>query len=450
MASDLSKHINIRSKYVLTQNRHEPLFHQMLPYHAPKVFPKAPKVHRRRYPGGGGSDIGDYDSDSYQSVYRNWPQQIDDEIDDMFLARPSSSRAGSDVPVKAVHENPIEDGALALAGCDNHDLLRPNLIIRQPRAYPHLQQQNEEQRKTAAECKHRAAVDAVLTRQAYRNSPDHFNYVDSRVRRCLDESNKVTAELLAATRTNTQRESEERDEQRKHIRHRLFLKSNSPFSAAQSVVVSRLEEKLYATSPIDLLVQKNRTRCQYSNLPVVRRLNEIRIAEEAERNNQSRNLLHGAKVLSDVARRRRKEEEKRSAMADVSKDLQRQIRGKSAHAIGNALYAESLKNIKGSRNMHEANEECVKKCKSSMRSSRALMRQTQSHHGYESDEELERSMTAYSSGGGRATHRTIHMEMVDDHAIDNMNHNVRTSLEACRNQLKKMSYTSADMYAASR
>lgn len=461
--SELSKNINIRSKYVLTQKRHEPLFHQMLPYHAPPVFPKAPKL-ARRIPGTSlrpASEItGDEELDSYKSVYRNYPQQIDDEIDDMFLARPSSSRtamAKSSSPCSdatsadyapRVYENPHVDGALALAG-DDHEYV---IIRREPPKCPQLQQLNEQKRKCAAELKHREAVAACLSRRLYKDSADHFNYVDSRVQRCLDESNRQTAELFAATRVNTQRESEERDEHQKHIRHRLFLKSNSPFSAAQSVVVSRLEEKLYATSPIDLLAQKNRTRCQYSNLPVVRRMNELAIEAERDRE-QSRGLVFGSQVIAEANRRRRKELEKKAAMADVSKDLQRQIRGKSAHAIGAALYAESMKNIKSSRNVQEANEECVQKCKSSMRTSRALMRQTHARLGYDSDEEgqHQQSMTTYSSGGrGRSMNRTIHIDMVDDRALDNMNHNVMTSLEACRHQLANMSHTSTDMYAASR
>lgn len=454
LSSDLSKNqnINIRSKYVLHQNRHEPLFHEMLPYHAPPVFPKMPKHHHRRQHGGSNtSDAGtDDDTDStYRSVYRNWPQQIDDEIDDMFLARPSSytpsSRGHADVKAP-VH--PIVDGALALAGDDEE-----YVIIRKS-MYPHLQQQNADSRKTAAEEKHRARVDAVLsrsrcmTRSHYLNTPDHVDFVDARVRRYVDESERQTAELLAATRVNTQRESEERDEKKKHIRHRLFLKSNSPFSAAQSVVVSRLEEKLYATSPIDLLAQKNRTRCQYSNLPVVRRLNELAIEEERDRE-LNRELVDSSQVLAE-ARRRRRESQSRAAMGDMNKDLARAIRGKSAHAIGAALYAESMKNIKGSRNMHEANEECVSKCKSSMKTSRALMRQTQCRdvQGFHSEDEEEQRCVSY--GNGRQTHRTIHMELMDDRAIDNMNHNVMNSLEACRYQLKNMSHTSADMYAASR
>lgn len=449
MSSDLSKNsnINIRSKYVLHQNRHEPLFHEMLPYHAPKVFPKAPKIQSRRH-GRGGSETGDEsDTGSCRSVYRNWPQKIDDEIDDMFLSRPARSYYEDTHPNP--HQHPIVDGALALSGdADEYFIIRKS-------KYPQLEQLNAEQRKTLSQVKHQSAVDASLrrsrcmTRAQYLNTPDHVEHVDARVKRCLSESNRQTAELVACTRVNTQRESEERDVKQKHIRHRLFLKSNSPFSAAQSVVVSRLEEKLYATSPIDLLAQKNRTRCQYSNLPVVRHLNNLAIEEERDRVNCS-DFAESSSVLAE-ARRRRRESRSRAEMADLSKDLQRSIRGKSAHAIGAALYAESMKNIQSSRSVHEATEDCVSKCKSSMRSGRSLRKQTHCREvqGFASDDEqLQEQCMTYA--GGRATHRTIHMEMMDDRAIDNMNHNVMNSLEACRYQLKNMSHNSADMYAASR
>lgn len=448
-----NSNINIRSKYVLHQNRHEPLFHEMLPYHAPAVFPKAPKFRHRRHGAGAGSETGDDDdSSSCKSMYRNWPQQIDDEIDDIYL-RPSSARSCRSDATSQVHDNPIVDGALALVGDDDE-----YFIIRKS-MYPNLQQLNTEQRKTLAEVKRRSAVDAALsrsrcmTRAQYLNTPDHVDYVDSRVRRCLDESNRQTAELLAATRVNTQRESEERDDQKKHIRHRLFLKSNSPFSAAQSVVVSRLEEKLYATTPIDLLAQKIRTRCQYSNLPVVRHLNNLAIEEERDRV-LSGDLVESSSVLAE-ARRRRQDSLSRAAMGDVSKDLARAIRGKSAHAIGAALYAESLKNIQNSRNVHNANEDCVAKCKSSMKTSNALMKQAHCREiqGYASDEEEmheQSTQQSFSYAGGRMTHRTMHMESMDDRAIDNLNHNVMNSLEACRYQLKNLSHNSADMYAASR
>lgn len=446
MSGELSNNtnINIRSGYVLHQ-QNGPRFHELLPYHAPPVFPKAPKHHRRTHASTAGSEAGDRDmeddGDSYQSIYRNWPQQIDDEIDDMFLARPPSTDASQ----SQVNEHPIVDGALSLAG-DEDDYF----IIRKTR-YPILQRLNEEQRAAMAEIKHRAAVDAALarcsTRTAYVHSADHCDFVDSRVKRCLAESERQTAELLAATRVNTARESEERDERKKHIRHRLFLKSNSPFSAAQSVVVSRLEEKLYATSPIDLLAQKNRTRCQYSNLPVIRHLNEL-AAEEDREKEQCKGLNSTSAVLAE-ARRRRNESQSRGAMGDMSVDFKRAIRGKSATAIGAALYAESMKNIKSSRNVHEANQECMSKCES-VRSSRAVARQArQCQQGYESEEEC---MNYSGSARARATstHRTIHLEMMDDRAIDNMHHNVLNNLEACRYQLKNLSHTSSDMYAASR
>lgn len=461
-SSDLSKNqnINIRSKYVLHQNRHEPLFHEMLPYHAPAVFPKAPKPlhhhhHQARRHHAGGSETGDdEDTDSYRSIYRNWPQQIDDDIDDIYLPVRSSSRC-SDGVVSNATANPIIDGALALAGDDDE-----YFIIRKAH-YPALQQLNTEQRKSAAEIKHRAAVDTALnrsrcmTRRNYLNTPEHVDFVDGRVQRCLAESHRQTAELLAATRVNTQRESEERDDKQKHIRHRLFLKSKSPFSAAQSVVVSRLEEKLYATSPIDLLVQKNRTRCQYSNLPVVRRLNELAIEEERDKE-LNQDLVESSSVLKE-ARRRRLESESRAAMGDISKDLQRAIRGKSAHVIGAMLYAESMNKIKNSRNVHEANEECIAKSKSSMKSS-TRQSQCREVQGFATEAEALQAMQqslsqmhqTSSYSGGRLSHRTVHMEAMDDRALDNMNHNVINSLEACRYQLKNLSHTSSDMYAASR
>lgn len=448
-----NRNINIRSGYVLHQQRNGARFHELLPYHAPPVFPKIPK-HQRKVGGSSyaGSEAGDNqdvddDGDSYRSVYRNWPQQIDDEIDDMFLARPSSD-CGSQV---TVHENPIVDGALALTGDDDD-----YFIIRKTR-YPILQRLNEEQRASMAEIKHRAAVDAVLARCAnrtpYANSAEHCDFVDCRVKRFVAESERQTADLLAATRVNTQRESEERDDKKKHIRHRLFLRSNSPFSAAQSVVVSRLEEKLYATSPIDLLAQKNRTRCQYSNLPVVRRLNQLAVEEEREKD-QTRGLSDTSSVLAEARRRRLIDSHSRGTMAEISPDMKKAIRGKSATIIGAALYAESLANIKNARSAREA---ASSKCES-VRSSRTTVRKAQQssslqqhHGGFESEEEeCSRSYSGTASARGRSTHRTIHLEMMDDRAMDHMNHNVMNSLEACRYQLKNLSHTSSDMYAASR
>lgn len=400
MNEKLSKNqnINIRSKYVLN----EPFYHQLLPYRAPPTFPKVRKANNESDSNAGG----------YTSIYKNWPQHqaettnIDDEIDRFYLPG-CSSHSGDE-------EN---DGAF--------------LIHRSSQLSPSLDdgpRQHERPHNSGSSSSAQPHHHSHLSRRSNDRSSEieeqHQEYVENRVRKYLHEAEKQTSDLLALTRVNTNCHLEEKDDKAKHIRQRLFLRKNSPFSATQSLVATRLEEKLYATSPIDLLIQKNRTRCQYSNLPEIRKLNQLNIS--AERNRKvgqiSENRICAVPNMGEVG---------------ISKDLQRSIRGKSANAIGAALYADSMQKIKNSRNVHEANHECIAKYQRS------------------GNEEYDEEVSSYMAHQSRAssecrTIRTTHIEMMDDRAIDHLNQNVTNSLEACRNQLKNFAHTTSDMYSASR
>lgn len=399
--------INIRSKYVLSQ----PLYHHLLPYHAPPVFPNTLHHVRPRSACSSGAES------AYQSIYRNWPQRLDN-ADDF-----------EDLPGRCVDLPPEFDEV-------GEDEYGP---IRVPK-YQALHQRNVEQRQSATEAHYKEAVKRAARAspgaERYEDSVEHFQFVDNRVKQHIRDAERQTAELEAVTHSNTARENEERDEKKKKIRERLFLKQNSPFSSAQSVVASRLEEKLYATSPIDLLIQKNRTRCQYSNLPIIRRLNELAINEEKEnRRRRSSNPLNQPPTVYD----------KRLETMDMSKDLKRAIRGKSATAIGAALYAESMQNIKNSRNVHDSRQDCNSMVK--------YQRGGCCESGYEDCDAEVRAVTGHHSRASsveRRTIRSVHVEMMDDRALDHMNQNVMNSIEQCRYQLKNFSHTSSDLYAASR
>lgn len=104
---------------------------------------------------------------------------------------------------------------------------------------------------------------------------------------------------------------------------------------------------------------------------------------------------------------------------EISSGLKNAIRGKTASQISAALLAESEKNIKVSRNQEDF-----------------LVTQAR--------------QSSYSIGNAKVIRRSTHVEFVDDRLIDNLDHNVGSSLCDVKRQLQTFNQRSADLYYDSR
>lgn len=105
---------------------------------------------------------------------------------------------------------------------------------------------------------------------------------------------------------------------------------------------------------------------------------------------------------------------------EISSGLKSAIRGKTANQISAALLAESEKNIKVSRNQEDL---LITQSK----------QQLQSHFGR-----------------AKVIQRSAHFELIDDRLIDNLDHNVGSSLCDVKRQLQSFNQRTSDLYYDSR
>lgn len=104
---------------------------------------------------------------------------------------------------------------------------------------------------------------------------------------------------------------------------------------------------------------------------------------------------------------------------EISSGLKSAIRGKTANQITAALLAESEKNIKVSRNQEDL----------------MITHAKQTH---------------CQIGRAKVTQRSTHFELIDDRLIDNLDHNVGTSLCDVKRQLQSFNQRSSELYYDSR
>ncbi|XP_046809298.1 paramyosin, short form isoform X2 [Lucilia cuprina] len=112
---------------------------------------------------------------------------------------------------------------------------------------------------------------------------------------------------------------------------------------------------------------------------------------------------------------------------EMTKEFKRQIRGKSAQAIAQALLSESERNIKQSKR-----EEEDYMAQAMVRSSRAVSR-----------------LRSTSPEGGRISAHTYHIELMDDRMVDKLDHRVSSSLYNVKRQLSSLNQKTVEFYADS-
>lgn len=141
---------------------------------------------------------------------------------------------------------------------------------------------------------------------------------------------------------------------------------------------------------------------------------EIRTIRKLE---EQANERHLAKVMDDIEHIKARFNAHKDL--EISSGLKMAVRGKTASQITAALLAESEKNIKVSRNQEDL---MITQARSSMQ----------------------------SVGRAKVTQRSTRVEFVDDRLIDNLDHNVQSSLCNVKRQLQSFNERSADLYYDSR
>jgi len=115
-------------------------------------------------------------------------------------------------------------------------------------------------------------------------------------------------------------------------------------------------------------------------------------------------------------------------MSRMTNDFKRQIRGKSASAIAQALLSESERNMKSVKQQEENFM-----AQAMIRSSRATSRARSS-----------------SPGEGRITQHAYHLELMDDRLVDKLDQRVSSSLHNVKRQLSSLSQKTVEFYSDSR
>lgn len=167
----------------------------------------------------------------------------------------------------------------------------------------------------------------------------------------------------------------------------------SPLAVTKSAIGARLDRRL------------GRSKYETVEERTIRKLEE----EASER--------HLAKIMDDIENIKARFNAHKDL--EISAGLKSAIRGKSASQISAALLAESEKNIKVSRNQEDF-----------------LI--TQAQH------------SSQSINRAKVIQRSTHVEFIDDRLIDNLNHNVSSSLCDVKRQLQSFNQRTSDLYYDSR
>lgn len=164
---------------------------------------------------------------------------------------------------------------------------------------------------------------------------------------------------------------------------------------------------------------------------VTRHINSDTIVDRQRERRQRRQREQEEQIRQDINKINQRIKNMELETTEMSKEFKRQIRGKSATAIAQALLSESERNIKQSK---KDEEDFM--AQALVRSSRATSRM--------------RSSRSLSAEGGRLSSHTIHIEMMDDRLVDNLDHRVSSSLHNVKRQLSSLNQKTVEFYADSR
>ncbi|XP_017026384.1 paramyosin, short form isoform X2 [Drosophila kikkawai] len=178
----------------------------------------------------------------------------------------------------------------------------------------------------------------------------------------------------------------------------------SPFSVQKLVDATRVAKHLEP----DTVVERSRQR---------RRRRQEELEDLIKRDTQ--------KILQRI-----RKIELDNEIDQMSDDFKRQIRGKSASAIAQALLSESERNIKTAKK-----EEEDFMAQTLVRSSRAVSRA--------------RSRSSSPYGDGQLRAHTLHIELMDDRLVDKLDHRVSSSLHNVKRQLSTLNQKTVEFYADS-
>lgn len=179
-----------------------------------------------------------------------------------------------------------------------------------------------------------------------------------------------------------------------------------PLNVEQAVAAERIVKICEEKSGIDRLIERNKKRREEDYLKLLRKLNDIDIFAERY------NLQKTKEVMGDYRQE-----------VQISKELKKAIRGKSANAISRALLEESTRNIEAGQNENFAIEDGT-----------IIVRSGSISRG--------RSESRYV--------RTSHVEFMDERAINQLEASVTNSLEQVKRELINFNSKSTEIYHETR
>ncbi|XP_037940142.1 paramyosin, short form isoform X3 [Teleopsis dalmanni] len=180
------------------------------------------------------------------------------------------------------------------------------------------------------------------------------------------------------------------------------VKKRTPFSVKKLADASRVTKHIEPDTILDR--SRERRRRRQEELEDIIRRDTIRILQR----------IRKMELDNDCAR--------------MSNEFKRQIRGKSASAIAQALLSESERNMKTAKK-----EEDDFLVQTIARSSRAASR-----------------MRSGSEEGNRIITHAAHIELMDDRMVDKLDHRVSSSLLNVKRQLSTLNQKTVEFYADSR
>ncbi|XP_055689916.1 paramyosin, short form-like [Lutzomyia longipalpis] len=204
-------------------------------------------------------------------------------------------------------------------------------------------------------------------------------------------------------RESAEPQSSPADKSRSRVdKHRV-----NPLNVGQAVEAERIVRIIEEKTGIDRLIERNKRRRHEDNLKLLRKLNDIDLFAERFNLQETKKAVMGD-YRQDV---------------QMSKELKKAIRGKSANAISAALLAESTRNIEG----HAAADHCLAEEGTFVRSGSMSRGQSESRYV-----------------------RTMHVEFMDERAINQLEASVNNSLQEVKRELVNFNCKSSEIYHESR
>uniref|UniRef100_A0A1B0CJS7 Putative myosin class ii heavy chain n=1 Tax=Lutzomyia longipalpis TaxID=7200 RepID=A0A1B0CJS7_LUTLO len=223
-----------------------------------------------------------------------------------------------------------------------------------------------------------------------------FNSFRHEAERRLAEKDE---EIESIRRESAEPQSSPADESRSRVdKHRV-----NPLNVGQAVEAERIVRIIEEKTGIDRLIERNKRRRHEDNLKLLRKLNDIDLFAERFNLQETKKAVMGD-YRQDV---------------QMSKELKKAIRGKSANAISAALLAESTRNIEG----HAAADHCLAEEGTFVRSGSMSRGRSESRYV-----------------------RTMHVEFMDERAINQLEASVNNSLQEVKRELVNFNCKSSEIY----